>query len=707
MLWHFRIIHINTGSLCELFEVYAQKQDRRSLMEEKRLQTDQNEERSFSFGNDGSLIGQTYDDHPHNLEKTAKHSRKKESFSINEDIYRFFFKENNAVILFVNPESFDIVDANRAACKYYGWTFEEITGKKIYQINVLSDEETRVETKKAENEKRNYFSFKHRLADGRIRDVEVYSGPVVINSQNLLYYIVHDITERKLVENDLRRKELQLRTAQRAGYIGTWDLDLSTGRVYISEEVKRLYGLEGEELTIERLNELLLPEYRSVQDKALRDLVEKKLPYDIQFRAKRQSDGSIRVLHSVAEYYAEKNTVFGMVEDITKYKQAEESLAEEVSWRRILMEQSRDGIVIIDQNGKVFESNPRYAEMLGYSPEEMKTLYMWDWDIHYTREQLLEMLRLADDKGILHETRQRRKDGTLIDVEINANAAVFGERKLSFCVCRDITERKRTEEELLNAKLAAEAASKSKDEFLATMSHELRTPLNSIIGFSDILLEEMFGSLNEKQKSYIKNISTGGKHLLNLINDILDLSKVEAGKMELDYERFYVSDAIAEVKTTIVPLALKKEIHLDVKIEPQLEMICADRTRFKQILYNLTSNAIKFTPEKGDVTIEAQSFDKFVQISVKDTGIGISKSDMDKLFQPFKQLNPYLTREHEGTGLGLAHVKKFIEMHGGRIRVESKIGEGSIFRFVIPFDQKDRGPDEYNIEKKGEQKDTV
>jgi PAS domain S-box-containing protein len=692
MLWYFRIIRINTGSQCELFEVFAQKQDRRSLMKEKRLQPDQNEERSFSFGNDDSLIGHTFDDHPHNLEKTARHSRTKRAFSVNEDIYRFFFKENNAVILFVNPESFEIVDANTAACKYYGWTLEEITGKKIYQINALSDEETRVEIKVAENEKRNYFSFKHRLANGKIRDVEVYSGPMVINSQNLLYYIVHDVTERKLVENNLRRKEMQLRTAQRAGYIGIWDLDLSSGRVDISEEMRRLYGLEGEELTIKRLEELMLPEYLPVQNKAMRDLVEKKLPYDIQFRVKRQSDGSIRVIHSVAEYYPEKNAVFGMIQDITEYKQSEEALAEEGSWRRILMEQSRDGIVIIDQDGKVFESNPRYAEMLGYSPEEMKTLHMWDWDIHYTREQLLEMLRLADDKGILHETRQRRKDGTFIDVEINANAAVFGEKKLSFCVCRDITERKRTEEELINTKLAVEAASKSKDEFLATMSHELRTPLNSIIGFSDILLEEMFGSLNEKQKSYINNISTGGKHLLNIINDILDLSKVEAGKMELDYERFYVSDAVEEVKTTIISLALKKGIHLDVKIEPQLEMICADKTRFKQILYNLTSNAIKFTPEKGNVTIEAQLFGDFVQISVKDTGIGISKSDMDKLFQPFKQLNPYLTREHEGTGLGLALVKKFIEMHGGRIRVESKIGDGSVFRFVIPFDQKDRIP---------------
>lgn len=671
-------------------------------MKEKRVQSDQNEERSFSFGNGDPMIDHICNDHSHNLEKTIKHSQTKRAFSANEDIYRFFFKENNAVILFVNPESLDIVNANTAACKYYGWTLEEITGKKIYQINALSDEETELEIKRATEKRKNCFSFKHRLANGEIKNVEVYIGPIVINSQDLLYYIVHDITEHKLIEEDLRRKEMRLRTAQRAGYIGTWELDLKSGKMDFSEEIRKLYGLEDKQLTFKRLEELMLSEYRPTQDKALRDLVEKNLPYDIQFRIKRQSDGSIRVIHAVAEYYSERNIVVGMLQDITEYKQSEEALAEEVSWRRILMEQSRDGIVILDQDGKVFESNPRYAEMLGYSPEEIQNLHVWDWDTHYTREQLLEMLRLADNKGILHETRQRRKDGTLIDVEINANAATFGNRKLSFCVCRDITERKKAEEELLNAKLAAEDASKSKGEFLATMSHELRTPLNSIIGFSDILLEEMFGSLNEKQKSCINNISKGGKHLLNLINNILDLSKVEAGKMELDYERFYISDVVNEIKTTILPLALKKEIFLDVKIEPELGMICADKTRFRQILYNLTSNAIKFTPEKGDVTIEARCFGKYAQVSVKDTGIGISKNDMDKLFQPFKQLNPYLTREQEGTGLGLALVKKFIEMHEGRIRVESKIGEGSIFTFVIPFDRKDMDPDECGAGKKDE-----
>ncbi|MCQ1535866.1 PAS domain S-box protein [Methanosarcina sp. KYL-1] len=662
-------------------------------MKKKKLQFDQNEDRSSSFGDGGPLI-----DHSHNLEeiikhsRTNKHSRTKDVFSANEDIYRSFFKENNAVLLLVNPENSDIVDANTAACKYYGWTLEEMTGKKMCHISALAAEETKAETLRAADEKRNFLFSRHRLANGEIRDVEVYGGPVVLNSQSLLYYRVHDITERKLAEDELQRKEMQLRTAQRVGRMGSWEIDFNSRKGDASEEARRIYGLEGEDLTIETIQKVPMPEYRPGLDRALSDLVERNLPYDVQFRILRQNDGRILHIHSVAEYDAERNVVIGTIQDITEQKQSEEALAKEALWRRILMEQSRDGIFVVDQNCKFFEANPRYAEMLGYSQEEMLTLHIWDCDIRYTREQLLEMLRIADSKGALIETRLRRKDGTFLDVEINANAAIFGERKLSFCVCRDITERKQAEEELLNAKLSAEAASKSKGEFLATVSHELRTPLNSIIGFSDVLLQGMFGSLNEKQTGYINHISKSGKHLLNLINDILDISKVEAGKTELACEQFNVYHAINEIKTIVSPLAIKKNICLDVKvdIEPQPGMIFADKTKFKQILYNLTSNAIKFTPEKGNVTIEARRSGNFVQVSVKDTGIGISKNDIDKLFQPFKQLNPYLTREYEGTGLGLALVKKFVEMHGGEIRVESKVGEGSIFTFLIPSDLKDQ-----------------
>ncbi len=652
-------------------------------MKKKQVQLDQNEDRSSSFGDRGSLI-----DHSHNLEETIKNRRQKEIFSANEDIYRSLFKENTAVLLLVNPENFDIVDANTAACEYYGWVLKEITGKKMSHISSMSPEEIKAEMQRAADEKRNSFFSRHRLANGEIRDVEVYSGPVVLNSQSLFYYRVHDITERRLAEEELRRKEMQLRTAQKVGRMGSWEIDFNSGKVDASEEARRIYGLEGKELTVETIQKTVLPEYRPVLDRALSALVERNLPYDVQFRIVRQNDGRIRVIHSVAEYDAERNVVIGTIQDITEQKRSEEALAGEAHWRRLLMEQSRDGIFVVDQDCKVFEANPRYAEMLGYSQEEIQALYIWDFDIRYTREQLLEMLRIADSKGALIETRLHRKDGTFLDVEINANATMFGEKKLSFCICRDITERKRAEEELLNAKLSAEAASKSKGEFLATMSHELRTPLNSIIGFSDVLLQGMFGSLNEKQTAYINHISKSGRHLLDLINDILDLSKVEAGKIELAYEQFYVSHAVNEIKTIISPLALKKNIRLDVKVDPKLGMIAADKTKFKQILYNLTSNAIKFTPERGDVTIEARRTGNFVRVSVKDTGIGISKDDFDKLFQPFKQLNPYITREHEGTGLGLALVKNFVEMHGGEILVESEVGEGSIFTFLIPLDSK-------------------
>jgi signal transduction histidine kinase len=253
-----------------------------------------------------------------------------------------------------------------------------------------------------------------------------------------------------------------------------------------------------------------------------------------------------------------------------------------------------------------------------------------------------------------------------------------------FCVCRDITEKKRYADELLKAKITAEEASLTKNEFLATMSHELRTPLNSIIGFSEILKGEDFGKINEAQAEYIDYISKSGKHLLNVINDILDLSKIEAGRMELNYEQFYLLDSINEVKMSLTPLAIKKRVDLDLELTSLPETIIADRTKLQEIIYNLASNAIKFTPEKGKVTIKASTDDRLISISIQDTGIGISTADMDKLFQPFKQIKPYMNHELEGTGLGLAITKKFIEMHGGRISVQSKPGDGSSFTFTIP-----------------------
>ena len=229
------------------------------------------------------------------------------------------------------------------------------------------------------------------------------------------------------------------------------------------------------------------------------------------------------------------------------------------------------------------------------------------------------------------------------------------------------------------------AASRMKSEFLANMSHELRTPLNSIIGFSEILHDETFGPVNEKQSKYVNNIRSSGRHLLQLINDILDLSKVEAGKMELDYEDFSVSAALDEAKTLVVPIASRKNIVIDSTVDAKLTTIHADVRKFKQILYNLMSNAIKFTPDGGSVAVDAGRSEDMAQIAVTDTGIGIPAEAVENLFQPFVQADSSTSREYGGTGLGLSIVKRFVELHGGEIQVESEPGRGSTFTFTIPI----------------------
>jgi len=263
----------------------------------------------------------------------------------------------------------------------------------------------------------------------------------------------------------------------------------------------------------------------------------------------------------------------------------------------------------------------------------------------------------------------------------NENGRITGILKTGL----DITAHRRSEEKLLQAKLEAEEANTSKSEFLANMSHELRTPLNSIIGFSDILLEKVFGELNEKQFRYVSNISASGKHLLVLINDILDLSKVEAGKMDLHYSEFSIYPVFEEVKAVLSPLAHAKSLEVSFNVESNFTTIEADRGRIIQVLYNLVSNAIKFTPNGGKVSIYCKKSGNRALISVIDTGIGISGENQVKLFQPFMQLDASATKQYCGTGLGLALVKKIVNLHQGDIWVESDLGKGSNFTFAIPL----------------------
>ncbi|HTS54287.1 MAG TPA: HAMP domain-containing sensor histidine kinase [Burkholderiales bacterium] len=241
-----------------------------------------------------------------------------------------------------------------------------------------------------------------------------------------------------------------------------------------------------------------------------------------------------------------------------------------------------------------------------------------------------------------------------------------------------------TEQRIQERTRILEAASRHKSEFLANMSHELRTPLNAIIGFSEVLKDRMFGDLNPKQTEYVRTIYSSGHHLLSLINDILDLSKVEAGRMELVLTNFHLPIALENALTLVRERAQRQGMTLELRIDTQLGEFVADERKVKQILLNLLSNAVKFTSEGGTITVAARCTQDGAEVSVSDTGIGIAPEDQDAIFEEFRQVGASYSKKREGTGLGLSLAKKFVEMHGGRIWVESGAGKGSVFTFTLP-----------------------
>jgi len=366
----------------------------------------------------------------------------------------------------------------------------------------------------------------------------------------------------------------------------------------------------------------------------------------------------------------------------------------EVSYRR-LFEAAREGILILDvDTGRISDVNPFLVELLGFSHSEM---------VGKTVGELSPFKDLLSNKAKLEQLQQHgyvryenlpleTRDGRNIAVEVVSNVYQSGDKKVIQCNIRDITERKgfeqalqKTNVNLESARFAAETANLAKSDFLSSMSHELRTPLNGIIGFSEFLIDEKPGKLNPKQSEYLKDVLNSANHLLQLINDVLDLAKVESGKMELDPETFSLLKAVEEVCAVIKGIAHKKEIKVAIEISPELEEVQLDLKKFKQVLYNLLSNAVKFTDAGGKVEIVAtpREGNQF-QVAVKDTGIGIKEEDLKRLFREFEQLEAGSARRFEGTGLGLALTKKIVEFQKGSIDVESEFGHGSTFTAVFP-----------------------
>jgi PAS domain S-box-containing protein len=403
-------------------------------------------------------------------------------------------------------------------------------------------------------------------------------------------------------------------------------------------------------------------------------------------------------------------TVIGaskVARDITQRRRAEEARRTSDARYRTLFEYAPDGILIADAEGYYLDANASICRMLGYTRDELIGLSPRDVVGESEVQHVEAAVNLVNaDTEHRREWQLRRKDSSVFDADVLATKMPDGK---ILSIARDVTDRKRFEQALLQTNVELVGANRTKSEFLATMSHELRTPLNAIIGFSEVLGDGLLGEMTEQQRGFVGNISRSGVHLLALINDILDLSQVEAGKMTLDLDSVELSALLVNSLSDLREKAAKCHIQLDMSSAADVAAIQADLGKVKQIVHQLLSNAVKFTADGGRVTLVAgrvpraevgrlsgrwkgwtfpladSGFEEFIRIVVSDNGIGISPDGLERLFKPFSQIDSGLARKFGGTGLGLAIVKILAELHGGTVAVESAVGEGSSFTVWLPF----------------------
>ncbi|MEB3826251.1 PAS domain S-box protein [Phormidium sp. CCY1219] len=525
-----------------------------------------------------------------------------------------------------------------------------------------------------------------------------------VELRSSLAQLRQEIIARSSMENALRENEQRFRAIFQNAAIGIAVSSLDGHLLDCNPALQAMWGYSKRELLGKPLEELSDPQEWSTENKLAEEMLSGGAPgYGMEKRY-RCKDGRViwgRLSVSlVRDRTGEPQFAIGMVEDITARKQAEM----ELMLTRKAVESSSDAISIADRTGRHIYHNQAFSQLFEYhTPEELnaaggpQVLYV-DAAIG---AQVFD--RIMAGESWSGEVIMRGKSDRILQVLLRADAIKdpSGQIVGLIGISTDISQRIRAEEQIKHALHAAEAANRAKSTFLANMSHELRTPLNAIIGYSEILTEEMEDLGAADLIPDLHKIRTAGKHLLALINDILDISKIEAGRMTLYLERFEVKLLLQEIINTVQPLVQKNRNSLILTCEESVETMYADLMKVRQILLNLLSNAAKFT-QNGRITIEVTQEDNrepsspgesLVRFRVTDTGLGISVEQMETIFQAFQQADLSTTRQYGGTGLGLAIARRFCEMMGGKISVQSQVGEGSTFTVELPMEVKESSTD--------------
>jgi PAS domain S-box-containing protein len=535
------------------------------------------------------------------------------------------------------------------------------------------------------------FEYRFRCKDGTYRWIS-WNIRIVWDEQ-LIYSDGRDITERKKVEEELKKATKKLHHAQEFSKVGYWEAKLTCDEYIWSNELFHIFGYKPQEFkpSFEHFLSMVHPDDRNLVINASLNISHKSKVSEIDFRVIRADKKVIWVYEKIIYEYDDKGKLvekYGITQDITERKIKEARLRESENKYKELVENVPVGIITFDTAGNITFANQKVLEIVGSPSEEefmsinlLTDPVLMDGGISEFYGDCIEQKKLLT---IEKEVYSNWGKSTTIRIQAAPISDDSGNIHSVIAIIEDFTERKKLENELKTAKEEAEASNKAKSQFLANMSHEIRTPMNGIMGMTDLML---MSSLTVEQTEMAEIIKASSKSLLKIINDILDLSKIDAGKVELNPELIDFHNFINSKTRIYETLAQEKGLDFEMKTEANLpKEIIVDRTKLAQIANNLVGNAVKFTEkDKIIVSIEkVKTIENKVMLgfSISDTGIGIKMEDMHKLFNYFTQLEDFLTKRFQGTGLGLAISKSLVELMGGEIFVESEYGKGSTFYFT-------------------------